>query len=316
MPALDAPHTDGPTRPQFRHLHGAQEPTGDEGLDFLSRLALAEERDIHHASPVPSLPSSPPQRSPPPTHATQQQQPRRRASPPAGTPPAPPRANDSGGKAAAAPPSSSQKQQQQQQQGKRSALKPPVAARVRSGQKRTRKLTFHRDVVTRVEAAVQGLDRRVIPCLASSGISPYSDAEDRFYGTKMFIKTFRQHEGGGDPAVRRMFNEAAAAEAQLRGAQLRESVDLERDESERPALGGDAERAATSLENKHYAQHLALMQRANMRYQMQKHRKAQRRRTPSEAPEPDLSSSLLPLTEPKAQAEEHAPFVLRETEVY
>ena len=210
------PH--GRPGPQFRHMHGAQEPAGEAGLDFLARLELAEERDRATGPRLPSPPSSPP---------PQQQQ---------------------------------QQAQAPRSVGKRSALRSPDGHHRRSPHEH---LSFHPELVTSTWAAVEGADRTVIPCMAFGGVNPYSEQEDKFFGTKMFIKEFRQRASRQDEGVRRMFNKAAAEEAKLRAKQLQESIDV--DETPRGS-------ALRSLEEKHYAQHLALMQRANVRYQMQKER--------------------------------------------
>ena len=85
------------------------------------------------------------------------------------------------------------------------------------------------------------------------------------------------------PSLRRMFNKAAAEEAKLRAKQLQESIDV--DETPRGS-------ALRSLEEKHYAQHLALMQRANVRYQMQK-----ARRQGGAASAPGAAPTVLPTPE-------------------
>lgn len=256
--------------PSFRHLHGAQEPAGEDGLDFLVRLELAEARDraaggTHKGSPKQSQRPSPKQQQQ--GEMLEPQQPL------------------AAGAATA---------QQQQQQGS-------------GGGAVSRGVTFHSQLIMSIGSIVEGYDRSVQPCLAFGGDSPYTDQEDKFYGTKMFVKTFRQHAALEDESARRMFNVAAAEEAALRAQQLREW--LAADNTPRG-------RATTSLENKHYAQHLALMQRANVRYQMLKDRKQLRGGAAVFKEGGGLLESQSVLRRPPTVAEEgHEPnFMLRQAE--
>ena len=60
-----------------------------------------------------------------------------------------------------------------------SILKPRGARRQHG-----RRITFHPEVVTRVEDCAEGVDRKNIPCLAFGGVNPYTPMEEKIVGTR------------------------------------------------------------------------------------------------------------------------------------
>jgi len=130
-------------------------------------------------------------------------------------------------------------------------------------------IVWHQQLVTRVEDAAAGVDRKVIPCLAFGGVNQFSPEEERFVVAKITVKHHRSELSKRDPVARQHLNAAAADEARLRAAQVTEALSSLEDESLRFGAHRRKEAAAAAaqmqseLAERHYLEHLNMMQRAN-----------------------------------------------------
>ena len=160
----------------------------------------------------------------------------------------------------------------------------------RNEQRQRRRIAFHPKIVTRVEIAATDVDRKCIPCLACGGVNEYGPEEEKFVLTRMTVKGFRKQAAQTHAVARLHFNEAAAEEAHFRAHQLLESLAsvesgdglgsglrTRRARKEQPSV-------PDPLAEKHYQEHLGLMQRANKQYHMQRQGHGQVRQAPPQQP--------------------------------